>query len=104
MMMPEGFKGLEKETRKILESEIQKRYLTAQVEKIEHAYYEFGSAYWTVTTDRGRRDFVTQSLQENAQWHGLNHLVLVDVDGNRFEIRDTTALDTDSQKILSKMV
>ena len=104
MLLPDGLEGLDKEARKILENEVQKRYLIAQVLKILHAHSEFGSTYWTVETDRGKREFVTQSLQENAQWHGPNHLVLVDVDGNSFEIRDTTALDPDSQRLLQKMV
>jgi len=104
MMLTDGLKGLDKEAKAILESELDRRYLTAQITRIEHAYFEFGSSYWTVETDRGKRDFVAQSLQENAQWHGPKHLVLVDVDGNRFEVRDVSTLDAHSQQILSKVV
>ena len=104
MTFPEGLRGLDKEARRILENELKHRYLTAYINKIVRAHTEFGATYWTVETDRGSKDFVTQSLQENAQWHGPNHLVLVDVDGNSFEIRDTTALDPDSQRLLQKMV
>jgi hypothetical protein len=104
VMLANGLDDLEGENRRILETELHRRYLTSQVQHIEHAHTEFGSTYWTVETERGRREFVTQSLQENAQWHGPTHLMLVDVDGNRFEIRDTRALDEHSRKTLSKIV
>ena len=104
MLLPDGLKGLDKQARAILQDELHRRYLTAYVTKIKHAHTEFGASYWSVETDRGDRDFVTQSLQENAQWHGPTHLLLVDVDGNLFEIRDTSALDAESQAILRKIV
>ncbi len=104
VMLPDGLAGLDSDNRKILEDELHRRYLTSQVLRIEHAHTEFGSTYWTVDTERGRREFVTQSLQENAQWHGPTHLMLIDVDGNRFEIRDSRALDEDSQRVLTKIV
>lgn len=103
-MLREGLAEVEPENRKILEQELHRRYLTSQVLSIEHAHTEFGSTYWTVETERGKREFVTQSLQENAQWHGPTHLMLVDVDGNRFEIRDTQALDPESRTLLTKIV
>jgi hypothetical protein len=104
LMLTAGLEEVHGETRAILEQELHKRYLTSQVREIVHAHSEFGSTYWTVETERGRRDFVTQSLQENAQWHGPHHLMLVDVDGNRFEIRDTRALDAESRRVLAKIV
>jgi len=89
---------------KAVERELYGRYLTATISKILHARQEFGSSYWTVETDRGTRDFVTQSLQENAQWLSDSHLLLIDVDGNRFEIPDTGALDEESRKRLYGIV
>ncbi|HXH61605.1 MAG TPA: DUF1854 domain-containing protein [Fimbriimonadaceae bacterium] len=104
VMFENGLDDVGAENRTILHEELRHRYLTSQVTRIEHAHFEFGSTYWTVETDRGPKDFVTQSLQENAQWHGPAHLVLVDVDGNRFEIRDFRKLDEQSQRILAKIV
>jgi len=40
---------------------------------------------------------VTQNLQENALWFSDTHLLLLDVDGNRFEITDVAALDPRSR-------
>src|SRR5437016_655968 len=50
--------------------ELHRRYLTATVARVVHARVEFGATYWSVETDRGTRDFVTQNLQENAVWLG----------------------------------
>lgn len=95
-MLPDP-KELPESSYRSLEVELKRRYLTSTILAIEHAKVEFGATYWTVQTDRGRRDFVTQSLQENAQWLGEDHLLLVDVDGNRFEIPDVAALDETSR-------
>jgi len=86
------------DSRKAVEDELERRYLTATVLSVQSTKQEFGATYWSVLSDRGSRDFVTQSLQENAIWLGANHLLLVDVDGNRFEIPDITKLDKLSQE------
>jgi len=80
-----------------LKQEIHRRYLAARVNEVTSVRSEFGVSYWSVNTDRGPRDFVTQSLQENAQWLTDTHLILLDVDGNRFEIPDVSALDRASR-------
>jgi len=80
-----------------VQEELRQRYLTATVTAVAHARVEFGATYWSVETDRGPRDFVTQNLQENAVWLSDDHLLLLDVDGNRFEIPDVNALDARSR-------
>ncbi len=87
-----------------IERELQQRYLTATVARILHARQEYGATYWTVATDRGQRDFVTQSLQENAQWITDTHLLLLDVDGNRFEIPNVTLLDPPSRAYIAAIL
>jgi hypothetical protein len=95
---------LDADSRAAVMEELHRRYLTATVHKITHAKSEFGAGYWHVISDRGERDFVTQSLQENAQWLGPGHLLLIDVDGNRFEIPDMEALDAKSRMYLDAML
>ena len=84
--------------------ELRRRYLTATVRAIAHAKQEFGATYWSVQTDRGDRDFVTQNLQENAIWLSPTHLLLLDVDGNRFEITNTEALDAASRQYVATIL
>jgi len=93
-------KDLDEDSRTAVLEELRRRYLTATIHKIVHAKTEFGATYWHVITDRGERDFVTQSLQENAQWLSVNHLLLIDVDGNRFEIPDTQGMDAGSRAFI----
>ncbi|NLC55935.1 MAG: DUF1854 domain-containing protein [Armatimonadetes bacterium] len=87
-----------------VQEELRRRYLTATVTAVLHAKVEFGATYWSVETDRGRRDFVTQNLQENALWLSDHHLLLLDVDGNRFEIPDLRALDSTSQRYIAAIL
>jgi hypothetical protein len=97
-------KALDPESRQAVERELRLRNLTAIVLRVVHAKQEFGATYWSVETDRGERDFVTQNLQENAQWFSDSHLLLIDVDGNRFEIPDIRSLDLRSQQYIHSIL
>src|SRR5262245_17487622 len=74
-MIPDP-KKLPQKDLEILERELRQRYLTATVTAVTYARQEYGATYWTVETDRGPREFVTQSLQENALSFSDTHLLL----------------------------
>jgi len=95
---------LDSASRAAVEEELHRRYLTSTIHVVQNAKTEFGATYWHVITDRGERDFVTQSLQENAQWLSPTHILLIDVDGNRFEIPNVEALDLGSRQMLGKVL
>lgn len=92
------------ESHQAVMQELRRRYLTAQVLRVLHARQEFGATYWSVETDRGNREFVTQNLQENALWLTDTHLLLIDVDSNRFEIPDTSKLDHGSRHSIESIL
>lgn len=92
------------DSREAVLQEVRLRYLTARVDAVTHARQEFGVTYWSVLTDRGLRDFVTQNLQENAVWLSDTHLLFLDVDGNRFEIEDLARLDPQSRHLVETIV
>jgi hypothetical protein len=92
--------ALDESSRVALDLELHRRYLTAIVHKINSIDPEHGATYFTVTTDRGEREFVMQHLHDNALWFTPTHVLLIDVDGNRFEIPDTRKLDAHSQTLL----
>lgn len=100
----EDTSAISRENLTLIEAELRRRYLSPVVQEVLSAKLEFGVAYWTVQTDRGVRDFVTQNLQENAVWLSSTHLVLVDVDGNRFEFPDTSALDPESRRKMREVI
>ena len=91
--MVDDLDALDAETRAIIEEELERRYLTSVIERIDSLRSEFGTSYWEVKTNRGPREFVVQNVAESAQWLGDRRLLLVDVDGNRFEIPDLDLLD-----------
>jgi ATP-binding cassette subfamily B protein len=89
-------------TRQVLDEELTRRYLTAVVRRIYSARVEAGVAYFDVETDRGRREFIVQNAHESARWLGEQRLLLLDVDGNRFEVPDLGALDRRSARLLAR--
>lgn len=89
-------KSLSGESWRAVEVELRKRYLIATVTRIVGVREEYGSTYWHVETDRGDREFVCQNLRENALWYSDTHLMLIDTDGNRFEIPNVQQLDKKS--------
>jgi hypothetical protein len=104
IVLIEGLSEFADESRAVAEEELRRRYLTARVQTITDVRMEFGVTYWHVVTDRGERDFVVQSLSESCIWLGERHLLLVDVDGNRFEIVDREALDAESRTRLETVL
>jgi hypothetical protein len=102
LTMVEDPAALAPESRTALEEELRRRYLTAFVSRILEVDPQHGATYFTVETDRGERKFVVQQLQDNAVWFGTTRLLLVDVDGNRFEVPDVNNLDMASQALIRK--
>ena len=104
IVLIESLEAFTPETRKVVEVEISRRYLTAKIREITGIRTEFGVTYWHVATDRGPRDFVMQSLSESCIWLSDTHLLLIDVDGNRFEIPDRSVLDAPSKTRLASVL
>jgi hypothetical protein len=104
IVMVKALEDFTPESRTAVEEEIRRRYLTAKVRTITDIRTEFGITYWHVETDRGPRDFVMQSLSESCIWLSDTHLLLIDVDGNRFEIPDRSALDAASKTRLTSVL
>ena len=84
----------------LVEEELAKYYLGNTIQRIHELESEFGIAYWDVETPRGRRDFVVQDVQSSITWLSPTRVLIVDVDGNRFEIADLLALDARSQSLV----
>jgi hypothetical protein len=102
--MVEDPSGLDADSGQILREELDRRYLTSEIQRIHLARREAGACYVDADTSRGRREFVVQETQETIRWLGDHRLLLVDVDGNRFEARDIRALDRKSAKLLRSTV
>ena len=102
--MIDDLKQLDLEARALIEEELDRRYLTAAIQRVNAVRNEYGTSYWDVQTDRGSREFVVQNVSENAQWLGDHRLLITDVDGNRFEIPRLDELDKKSLAAVEQVV
>jgi hypothetical protein len=96
--------GLDEESQKVLRLEIERRYFVPTVTRVLEAKEEFGAIYFDVDTDHGRRQFVAKGLRDSMDHLGGGELMFSDVDGNRYHVRDWTALDPQSRGLLERMV
>src|SRR5258708_22840163 len=92
------------DSRNIVRENLDRRYLTSEIQRIHLARREAGAYYFDADTSRGRREFVVQETPEAIRWLGDHRLLLVDVDGNRFEAHDIRALDRKSATLLQSTV
>ena len=95
---------LSPDSRAVIEEELRRRYLTARITRVLEIRWEFGVTYWHVDTTRGERDFVVQSISESCVWLGDGHVLIVDVDGTRFEIKDLAEMDPVSRGFLDAVL
>jgi len=102
--MVDDLAELDDEARGIIKEELERRYLTSTIQQVLSVRNEFGTSYWEVLSDRGEREFVVQNVAENAQWLGDHRLLLVDVDGNRFEIPNLEDLDKQSLGLIEQVL
>jgi len=92
--------NLDTESRRLLDLELERRYMVAIIRKIVKVTERFGTVDWDVETDRGECRFTTRDLRENTIRVGASHYLLTDVENNRFEVPDLNALDQNSQSLL----
>ena len=102
--MVDDLKSLDQSARDLIAEELDRRYLTATIQSVSAIRDEYGTSYWEVQTHRGQREFVVQNVSENAQWLGDHRLLIIDVDGNRFEIPRLDELDKKSLGLVEQVV
>ncbi|MGY8825788.1 MAG: DUF1854 domain-containing protein [Candidatus Latescibacterota bacterium] len=102
--MVDDLKKMDDAARGIIKEELDRRYLTSTIQNVLSVRNEFGTSYWEVETDRGQREFVVQNVAENAQWLGDHRLLIIDVDGNRFEIPRLDELDKKSLGMVEQVL
>src|SRR5216683_3723803 len=91
--MVEDPSDLDTASQQVLREELARRYLTSGILRVRSVRREAGVCYFDADTSRGNREFVVHQTPETVRWLGDRRLLLVDVDGNRFEAHDIRALD-----------
>jgi hypothetical protein len=93
---------LDAESQRLVAEELERRYLVPIIQRIVAVKERFGTVDWEVETNRGVCRFTTRNLRENVSQPSPKRYILSDVDGNRYDVRDLTALDATSQAWLMK--
>jgi hypothetical protein len=88
----------DEETRKLLNEELDRRYFTPEIKKINSVKDKFGYLYWDVVTTAGNITFVLNNPFSNIRILEDGRILINDIDGNVFEILEPQKLDTASLK------
>ncbi|MEJ5297001.1 MAG: DUF1854 domain-containing protein [Armatimonadota bacterium] len=102
--MLRDIRSLPIEARQLLEAELEQRYFTARIRRVRSCKEEFGVFRLDVETDKGRREFHLRNLRDNVLRLPRNRIILTDIHGNRFEIRDVSRLDPRSLASIAKII
>lgn len=96
--------GLDKDSRALIEEELERRYFTPRVMRVLTVTDEFGVVTWEVETDRGPRRFLVRNFRENAFALGPNRIMMTDTEGNRYEFPDARSVGAKGYAVLSKVL
>ena len=88
----EDLGALDENTQEILREQLRLNYFTPVIEKIYNIKDEYGYAYFHVLTDKGECKFAINMASNAVTKLSDSRLIIMDLDENRFEIRDVNAL------------
>lgn len=78
-------------------------YFVPAIQKIWTIREEFGFLYWSVDTDRGKREFIMRdSITNSVRKVSEGRWLIIDINQTRFEVQDFDSLDSHSQKLLRR--
>ncbi len=100
----ETLHGLDGESRSIIDEELERRYFTPQVTRVDFVEEAFGVVTWEVETTKGPRRFLVRNLKDSSYTLGSSRVMMTDVDGNRYEFPDPRALGPKALQVLSKIM
>jgi hypothetical protein len=84
--------------RNILKNELNHRYFTPKINRIDEIKDRFGHTTFHVQSDVGPLTFTVRDVYRNLFRLPDGRIILTDTDGNRFEITDVQSLDKKSYK------
>lgn len=97
--------GMETDSREAVLRELSLHYFVPVIRKIYTIREEFGFLYWSVETDRGKKDFIMRdSVIGSTRKVSDGRWLIIDINQTRYEIRDFQMLDEHSQDLLSRFL
>jgi ATP-binding cassette subfamily B protein len=92
------------EIRTLLQQALARRYFVREIEAIDSIVAQYGLLTFRVHTDRGPVTFMIRASHSNVQDFGRMGKLLIDVDDNRFLVRDVEALPRKQQTLFRRYV
>jgi hypothetical protein len=99
-----SLEGLDKETRHLIEGELDRRYFTPTISRIIKLRMEAGMWRFLVETQRGEAEFFVRNWRDNAFEISPSRWLIHSVDGGRFEIMKLESLDPPSQALMDQLL
>ena len=101
----EDWSKLHPQDRDAVAAELGLHYFVPEIRQVLNITEELGFLYWTVMTDKGRKDFVMRnSVIHYAREVAPGHWLLIDVNEARYEISDVATLDARGQKLVQRFL
>ena len=91
---------LDPDSQRIIREELERSYFMPRITDVLDVREELNVVIWEVETNRGPRKFEVRHVRQNIRRMGRRRLVIKDVDGNRYEIRDWIKLPPLAQKLI----
>jgi hypothetical protein len=102
--MLRNIRDLAPDARRLVQEQINKRYFIPKILRIIEAKREFGTVYWDVETDRGPRKFIMRGIRDSIHEVEPDRYLVVDIDGNRFDVPQLANLDPRSQAQWDRLI
>ncbi len=83
---------------KLLREELERRYYSPVIKKILSVKERYGFSYWKVMTEEGEVSFTLHDTYRSIIHASDDRVLMLDVNGNRFEIPSVAGLDKKSYK------
>jgi hypothetical protein len=95
---------LDRESRELLQAELDRRYLHPVITRIVSAEHFWGLTLCVFETDRGVRQTTLREVRDNVVYLGESRVLLTDAESNRYDIPDVSALDPASRALLAQIL
>ncbi len=97
-------KTLSPENRALVSSELEQRYFVPVIQAIHSLKDEYGQVYMDIETNAGSKRIVAPNSTANFISLGGDRLMIVDIDGNRYEIPSLEAMDKKTRRLLEVVI
>ncbi|MCL2096277.1 MAG: DUF1854 domain-containing protein [Oscillospiraceae bacterium] len=91
-------KDFPEDQRKLFLEELDRRYFSPEITKINSVKEKFGYTYWEVVTNAGSMTFILSNPFSNIRSLEDGRVFIHDIDGNSFQIKEPSKLDSNSFK------